>query len=206
MSSQSSASKVPPEGIDGLIRSIPVVESPTAAASASRSRRHSPSSTRKGTALGIAAREVDAVDDPGVGRVGDDHLVARVDGDEQRVQEALHPAAGDDDLPLRVERMPCPGGEERGDRLAEVDVAGEREPAVRLGRLEAPRRDADGLGRQREVGVEVLHAQHRPSGVRPCRLVRRGGDEVDPEASNRLEPLRPLDHGPSLMSPICRRG
>jgi hypothetical protein len=72
----------------------------------------------------------DKPDDSGVGRVGDDHLVARVHGGEQYVEQALRAAAGDDDLALRVVAMAGLFGGEVGDRLAQVEVAGDRQPAV----------------------------------------------------------------------------
>ncbi len=180
------------------MRSIPAVASPTAAASASRSSRHSPFVDPEGDEPGRAADEVDAVDDAGVGGVGDDHLVARVHGDEEGVQEPLHAAAGDDDLALGVVQVPRALGREVGDRHAEREVAGEGEPAVRLRRLQARGRDGDGLGREGEVGVEVLHAEHRPPLARAHRLLGRGRDAVDAEAPDGLEPLRPRDHRASL--------
>ena len=144
------------------------------------------------------AGEVDAVDEAGVGRIGDDHLVAGVDRHQKRVEDAFEASAGDHDLALRVVGVARASGEEGGDRLAQLHVAGEREPAVRLRRLQAPGRDADRLRRQRQVGVEVLHAQHRPFGACARRLLDRRGDPVDPESADRLESLRPLDHGTSL--------
>ena len=49
---QSSASSTQPDGIDGLIISSATVRSVTAAASASRSSRHSPSTTCSGANTG----------------------------------------------------------------------------------------------------------------------------------------------------------
>jgi len=72
-------------------------------------------------------------------------------------------------------------GGEVGDRRAEVHVAGEREPAVGRGALEPGHGLRDRLGRQREVGVEVLHAQDRPLGTQ---LVGGVGGAVDAEADD----------------------
>ena len=63
-----------------------------------------------------------------------------------------------------------------------------------FGGLQALDGDADGLGRERQVGVEVLHPQHRPVGIGLRGTVGRGGDAVDAEAANGVEPLRPPDH------------
>ena len=171
-----------------------VVRSPTASTRASRSSLHSPCGRSERDGLRRPAGEVDAVDEARVRRVGDDHLVARVHGHQQRVEDAFEASARDHDLALRIVGVAGASGEKGGDRLAQLDVAGERQPAVCLRRLQAPGRHADRLRRQGQVGVEVLHAEHRPSGARACRLLDRRGDPVDPEAADRVEPLRPLDH------------
>ena len=140
-----------------------------------------------------AAREANAVDDPCVGRVGDDHLVARIHGAEEGVQQAFHPARGDDDLALGVVAVAGALGGEVRDRGAQVEVAGEGEPAVRLRVVELRARDLERLGREREVGVEVLHAEDRAAVAAPC-FLRGSGDAVDSEADDSLQPLGPLDH------------
>ena len=141
-----------------------------------------------------AAREADAVDDPRVGRVGDDHLVARIHGAEEGVQEALHSAGGDDDLALGVVAVAGALGGEVRDRGAQVEVAGEGEPAVRLRVVELRARDLERLGREREVGVEVLHAKDRAAVASPC-FLRGSGDAVDSEADDLVQALCPFDHG-----------
>ena len=107
-----------------------------------------------------AAGKPDAVDDARVGRVGDDHLVAGIHGAEDGVEKRLHSARSDDDLALGVVAVTAPLGGEVGDRRAQVEVAGEREPAVRLRVVEFRAGDLERLGRKREVGVEVLHAEN----------------------------------------------
>ncbi len=141
----------------------------------------------------FAAREADAVDDPCVGGVGDDHLVARIHGAEEGVQEAFHAARGDDDLALGVVAVAGALGREVRDRGAQVEVAGEGEPAVRSRVVELRARDLERLGRERQVGVEVLHAEDRAAVASPC-FLRGSGDAVDSEADNPLEPFRPFDH------------
>ena len=74
-------------------------------------------------------------------------------------------AAGDHDLALGVVAVARARGEEGRDRLAQLmsPVKGSQLFASGVSRLLA--RDADRLGRQRQVGVEVLHAEHRPADV-----------------------------------------
>ena len=136
---------------------------------------------------------MDPIDDPGVGRVGDDDLVAGAHGRQESVQQSFHPAAGDDDLALRVVAVPGALGSEVGDRLPQRHIAGEREPAVRLGLLERLARGRDGLGRERQVGVQVLEAENRPLGVRPGRPLGRGsrlhGSDLGDERRDHLGEL-----------------
>ena len=87
-SRQSSSSNVPPEGIDGLISSMPVVASPDGGGERVAVEPPLALVDDERDGLGDAAREVDAVDDACVRRVGDDHLVARVHGDEEGVRAA----------------------------------------------------------------------------------------------------------------------
>ena len=144
------------------------------------------------------ACEADAVDDARVGRVGDDDLVVLVHEREHRVQEPLHTSGGDDDLANRVVAVAGPLGREVGDGRAEIEVAGEGKPAVGLGRVEAGDRLGNGLGRQREVGVEVLH----PQDGAPAR-VGRGGDLVDAKAPDRLDALGSPHGGSRECTPVC---
>ena len=115
-------------------------------------------------------------------------------------EQPLHPAHRDHDLGLGVVPVAGPLGGEVGDRGAQVVVAGERQPAVRFGGLQALGGDADGLGRERQVGVEVLHPQDRPVGIRLRGTVGRGGDAVDAEAANGFEASRARDHAAYSMS------
>ena len=74
-----------------------------------------------------------------------------------------------------------------GDRGAQVVVAGERQPRVRRRVVERRARHLDGLGRQRQVGVEVLQPQHRAVARR---VVGGRGDLVDAEADDVVQALR----------------
>ena len=141
-----------------------------------------------------AACKADPVDDPRVGRVGDDHLVARVDQCEEDVEEALHAAYGDDDLAHGVVVVAGSRLGELGDRGAEIEVAGERQPAVCLRRSETGDRLRDGLRGERKIGVEVLHPQDRAAAD-----VRGRRYAVDAEAANRLDSLCPPNHRTSLV-------
>jgi hypothetical protein len=138
---------------------------------------------------GRAACESDAVDDPGVRRIGDDDLVAWIDQREDDVQQAFHPADGDDDLPNRVVAMTGALGGEVRDRRAEIEVAGEWKPAVGLGGLEEAGRLRYGLRRERQVGVEVFHPEDRASSG-----VGRGRHAIDPETPDRLHSLGLPNH------------
>src|SRR5205085_11986298 len=133
----------------------------------------------------------------------DDDLVAVAHRREQGVQEALHPAAGDDELALRVVPVARASGGEVRDRRSQLQVARERQPAVRGRRLERLARHAHRLARQRQIGVEVLHPENRPARVRACGLVGRGGDSVDPEAVNGVEPPRLRDHAATLLASLA---
>jgi hypothetical protein len=80
-------------------------------------------------------------------------------------------------------------GGEVGDGRAELEVACEGKPAVRLGRVEPGDGLGNGLRRQRQVGVEVLHPEDGVSA-----RIGRGRDAVDAETDDRLDSLGPA-HG-----------
>jgi hypothetical protein len=52
------------------------------------------------------------------------------------------------------------------------------------------------LGRQGQIGVEVLHPEHRPLGAVPVGRIRDGCHPVDAESAHRLEPLGAPEHAP----------
>ncbi len=144
-----------------------------------------------------AAREMDPVHDPRVGRVGDDDLVARVDGREEAVEEPRQAARGDDQLGLRVVAMARSRRGEVRDRGAQVEVALEREPAVRLGPAEGRLRLGQRLRRERQVRVEVLEPQDRPARVGRRDPLGGGRDDVQADAADVGQTLRAL-HGRKL--------
>ena len=81
------------------------------------------------------AGKPDAVDNARVRGIGDDHFISGIHGAEDSVEKRLHSARSDHDLALGVIAMTAPLGGEVGDRRAQVEVAGERKPTVRLGVL-----------------------------------------------------------------------
>ena len=89
--------------------------------------------------------------------------------------------------------MAAPLGGEVGDRRAQVEVAGERKPAVRLRVLQFGAGHLERLGRKREIRVEVLHAENGAAVPSP-RFLRRGRHSVDAKADDRPHPLCSLDH------------
>jgi hypothetical protein len=140
-----------------------------------------------GRQAGNAAGEPGAVDDAGVRGVAEQHLVARIDDGEHDLEDRRGAAAGHDDLALGVVAAAGALGQEVADRRAQIAIAGEGQPAVGLRRLEAPDRLGDRLGRERQVGVEVLQPEHVAPGVGRVR------QPVDAEAADVLQPLRPLE-------------
>ncbi len=130
-----------------------------------------------------AARQPHAVHEPGVDRVGEHDLVARIERGQQHVEHALGPAAGDDDLAHRVVDAAVAGRDVLRDRRPQPEIAGERQPRVRDRVVERGARDGDRLGRQAEIGVEVLQPQN-------VGVEHRRGHAVDAEAGDPLHPLR----------------
>jgi hypothetical protein len=147
------------------------------------------------------AGEPDAVDDAGVCGVGDDHLVPVIHCAKEDVEKGFHSACRDDDLALGVVAMAAPLGGEVGDRCAQVQVAGEGKPAVRLRVVQLGAGRLERLRRKGEIRVEVLHAENGAAVASP-RFLCRGSHPVDPEADDWLHPLRPLDHEPELIAGV----
>ena len=179
--SSSSSLATQPDGKEALLRKTTRVRSVTAAGSAPRSSRHSPSRDVQRHEAGDGADEAHPVEHAGVGRVGEHDLVAGVGEAEERVEHRVALAGGDHDLPRVVARAAA-ALDRRRDRLLQVVPAREGQPAVRVvgadrlaGRLQRG-------GGRRDVRVEVLEPQH-------LRVVAgRGGDPVDAEAGDVLEP------------------
>jgi hypothetical protein len=100
-----------------------------------------------------------AADHADVRGVGDDDLVAVLDGGEQGIEEALGAAAGDDDLLVGVVGDAAAALKVLGDGQAQVVQAIEGQ--VRVGGVlaNALAGRGDHCWRRRDVGVEVLEAQ-----------------------------------------------
>jgi hypothetical protein len=88
---------------------------------------------------------------------------------------------------FRVVAVPAACGGEVGDGRAEDKVAGELKPTVCLRGLKAGHGRRHRLGRERQVGIEVLHAKDRAVNRRHGLRGRR--HPVDAEAAQRLHPL-----------------
>ena len=123
---QCRSSRTRPVGMDGPIISTAAVCGPTAAASWPGSTLPAAGGGRGGDEPGDAARQPDAVDQPGVDRVAEHDLLAGLDGGQQRVEYAVE-AARDADAPgdrvVRAAGQPADVG--RG-RLAQRQVPLER--------------------------------------------------------------------------------
>ncbi len=180
--SHSSSLATQPDGNAALLTKSARVLGPTAAR---RRRVESPLAAGdvQRDELRHRAGEADAVEHAGVGRIGQDDLVARIGEDEERVEHRVALAAGDDDLARPVVARAAAALDRRGDRLLELVAAGERQPAVRLVAPDCGACRLDRRRRRRHVGVEVLEAQH-------LRVVtRRRRDAVDVEPGDLLQTL-----------------
>ena len=146
-----------------------------------------------------AAGEPHAVHEAGVDRVGEDDLVAGIDRREQHVEHALAAAARDHDLALGVVGRAVALRDVVGDRRAQVEIAGERQPRVADRVVERLARDLPRLGRKRQVGVQVLEPEHVGIGD-------RRGHPVDAEAGHAVHPpARASSRPPESGSEGCPR-
>ena len=110
-----------------------------------------------------------AADHADVRRVGDDHLVALLHGGQQRVEQALGPAAGDDDVLLGVVGDAGLALQPLGDGATQLGEAVEGQVGVGGVDAHARARRLEHRGRGRHVGVEVLQAQDLGVGARGAR-------------------------------------
>ena len=140
---------------------------------------------------------MDAVDEPGVGRIRHDHLVADFDGSEERVQNAGQPAGRDDAVPLAGIGHAGHARDVGRRSLAQAQLAHERQIAVvgvgGRGLLRAGNRSLV----RRNVDVQILQAQQ----VASCR-VRGRPDAIDSDPGDVFQSCWPAPetHDSSLYS------
>ncbi len=141
---------------------------------------------------GHAARQPDPVDQPGVDGVTEHHLLAGLDGGQQRVEYPVQAARDTDALGNRVvgaAREPADVG--RG-RLAQRRVPLERQIAVGRVVVDGHPGRVQGDLRRPQVGVQVLQAQD----VRVRGRVGGVTDHVHADAGNLPEPRHGHDGQP----------
>ena len=145
--------------------------------------------TPEGHEDGRRAGHPHAADHADVGRVGDDDLVALLHGGEQRVEQPLGAAAGDDHVLLGVVGDAGLAQQPLGDGLAELGQPVEGQVGVGRVDAHAGARGLEHRGGRRHVGVEVLQAQDIGVGARGA------GGGVDAELGEVQHPARA----------VCRR-
>ena len=131
---------------------------------------------------GGRTRQPHPLEHAGVRGGGEDHLVARVHGGEQGVEQALGAARGDHALPVRVVFPPGEPPDVPGGRRAEVGPAREGQVAVGGRRFERGAGGGHGRRGRAQVGVEVLEPED--AGV----ARRRPRHPVDVEPRNVRQP------------------
>ena len=146
--------------------------------------------------LRLATGDAHAIRRAGVNRVGQDHLVARVDGRQKHVENAAASAGGDD---RAIVSAPAELRNVRRRRGTQRIVTVKRKIAVRGIVVDrAPRRRQRGF-RRTQIRVHVFQAQNR-------RIASRIGfvaDTIDADPRNLQEAVR--THPVSLLykSPFC---
>jgi hypothetical protein len=106
-----------------------------------------------------AARQPDAVDQPGIDRVADDHFLPGFDGCEQDVEDAVEAAGHADALRPGVVPGAGHGADMLGRGLPQCPVALERQVAVGVIVVDRGAGDLPGDSGRRYVSVEVFQPE-----------------------------------------------
>ena len=172
-----------PVGMAGLISSTAAVCGPIAAASSAGSVAQ-PAGPACSARAGAPAGQPDPVHQPGVDRVADDHLLARLDGGQQHVQDAVEPAGHADALRVRVVATPA----DRARHGRPPPRAARSAPGTAGSCWPRPASTAAwvtcGRGGRRDVGVQVL----QPEEPRVAGRVGRVADLVHTDPRDVPEP------------------
>ncbi|CAG9263243.1 hypothetical protein BCEP4_290015 [Burkholderia cepacia] len=131
--------------------------------------------------LGHTARQADAVQQTGVGRIGDDDFVARLDGGEQRVQNAGESARRHHHLVGR-EALPRKRRHVGGSARAQPILTDERQIGVGRVSLDGFSGEGERFRSGWEVGIEIFESQKVDVG-----MVGDRTHAIDADAGNVLQ-------------------
>jgi hypothetical protein len=145
------------------------------------------------------ADEAHPLDHPGVGRVGDDDLVAGVGEREQGIEHVVAVALRDDDLAIRVVRRAPSALDQPSHRFLHLVEPRKRQVGVGLVAADRGARHIHDVWMRRHIGIEILKPQNLR--IRP----RGRGHAVDAKPRNALQPsAHASDHPP--QPPRAARG